>query len=109
MTRDLEVLKRLYQKRISGQGDKCWIVFSVPLRTAKEKIEVEFHPDAPTLTYQQHDQNSCCFRSLDSSFVVSEELASANEIVMRITAPLSYNSHDHTYRINFSNSIMVYK
>ena len=51
------LLQRIYQKHIPGQAYKYWIVFSVPVGSPEEKSQVEFHPDVPTLSYQQHDQN----------------------------------------------------
>ena len=68
MTRKTEFFKRVYQKHLIGKDDKYCIVFSI--RTAKETSKVELHPDAPTMEYQQHDQNSSCFRSLASDFFV---------------------------------------
>ena len=39
MTREPEFLKRLYQKHIPGQADKYYILFYVPIGTAKEKVK----------------------------------------------------------------------
>ena len=60
--------KRLYRKHIPGQTNKYVFAFSVPIVTSKIKIQVQFHPDAPTLAYHQHDQISC-FINLASIFI----------------------------------------
>ena len=52
MTRDPDLLKRLYQKNIPVQADKYWVTFYVQIGSEKEPIQVEFHPDTPNLTHQ---------------------------------------------------------
>ena len=49
MTRYTELSKRIYQKLIPEQADKYWIVFFVPIVSSKEKSQVEYHSDDPTL------------------------------------------------------------
>ena len=72
MTRDTYFFKWIHHKHITEQSDEDWITFSVTILIYKVPSQVEFHPYALTLAYQQHDCNSWCFSSLESSFVVLE-------------------------------------
>ena len=45
MARDPDFFKRIYQKNITGQVDKEWIEFYVPIGSAKEPSQDEFYPD----------------------------------------------------------------
>ena len=71
MTREAEFFKRLHLKHIPGLKNKYSFTFSVPIGTAK-KTQVQFQSDTPTMAYRQHEQDSCCFSSLASAFVVSK-------------------------------------
>ena len=106
MTREPDFLKSLYQKYMTGKPGKYWIKIYVTIGSKKETSQVEFYSYEPNLEYKQHDHNSCCFSCLESAFVVSEYSLAAKAIRMRITAWLSYESHDYIDRIKFTNVIM---
>ena len=61
------------------------------------------------MEYQRQHCNRCCFSSLEYAFAVSEELVSVKKIKMRITALLFYTFHEYTYKIKFTNEIMLDK
>ena len=54
--------------------------FFVPIEYLKQKFQVQVELDALIVSYHQHDQNSCCFRSSDSAFKWSKKLVAANAI-----------------------------
>ena len=72
-----------------------------------KKSQVQFEADAPTVAYQQHDQNSCCMISLASFLNDSNKLFSVNAIPTFIYAFLIDGVHEIPDRIKISNSIML--
>ena len=53
MTKELDFFKKLYLQRITGQTNKYWFTFYVPIGAAKQKSKSQFKPDAPILAYQK--------------------------------------------------------
>ena len=108
-TRYPDFFKNIYKKHIPRKPEIIWITFFVPIGSSKEPIKFEIYLDSPTLEYQHNDWNGCCYGSLASDFVLSEDLVFAKEIKMQINKSLSYTFHEYIDRIIFSNEIMVDK
>ena len=105
MTRESDFFKSLFLKRISGQTNKDWFSFYVPVGCEKWTSQVKFYSDAPIVAYQKHDQHSFFPSSLDSSLKASNEFAAANTIEIRISSSLK---REILARIELAIEIMTY-
>ena len=83
-----------YLKSIPYQTNKYWFSFSVPNGAAKFTSQVKFKSESPIVAYQQHDQNRCCFSSLDYALKLSKTIAAEISISTHISTSLTYAIHE---------------
>ena len=62
------------------------LTFVTPVGCEKITIHVQFNSDSPIMSYQQHNQNICCFISLSPALKVPNQLASENSIATHISS-----------------------
>ena len=75
--------KMQYIKLLSGQTNKYWFTYSVPIGSSKQTIEVQFESYTPIVAYHQHDQNIFSLKILASVLKKSNELVARNAIAIR--------------------------
>ena len=63
----------MVQQCITGEDKPNEIIFHVPIGSAKKLDITNFHPYAPAIKYVQHDNNDCCFSSLESDIFDARE------------------------------------
>ena len=63
-----QIYIKLYQNKFRGDDTKTYQIFGVPIDNEKTTTKVQFHPEAPVITYYQKLYNSCCLGILASAF-----------------------------------------